>query len=192
VPKILKIESLEPNSTAEAKAFHVRPDGQAAMVVFGTDIPGDAAILWNGQPLQSSGGGNALFGVVPQSLYQTAGTAKISVRSGDTTSNSLDFTIYGKSGPAPQIVAISPDTAAAGQGFNLQPGGDSALGVVGTGFLPDCSVVVDGKNTKTVFGRDSFISAVIPKNLVAHTGKHQVWVANADSKTSNKVQLIVQ
>ena len=66
------------------------------------------------------------------------------------------------------------------------------MGVVGTGFLPDCSVVVDGKKTKTVFGRDNFVSALIPKNLVAHTGTHQVWVANTDGKTSNKFQLIVQ
>jgi hypothetical protein len=115
----------------------------------------------------------------------------VTVRSGSVVSNSLDFTIYGKTGPAPQISAVSPTGSVAGQGFSVQPSGDSALGVAGVGFLPGLNVVVDGKPMMTVFGHDNFVSAVIPSALIAKAGAHQLWVANPDKKISNKIEFKV-
>jgi hypothetical protein len=183
----ITIDRLEPSSTAEAKAFHARPDGQSAIVVFGAGIPGGATVLWNDQPVPSSGGGTFVSGVIAPSLYATAGTAKVTVRSGDLVSNALEFKIYGKTGPTPQITVLAPAGADVGKGFNVQPGGDSALGIAGTDFLPGASLVVDGKKMNTVFGRDSLLSAVIPASLLAQAGSHQIWVANPDGKMSNKV-----
>jgi hypothetical protein len=183
----ITIDRLEPSSTAETKAFHARPDGQSAIVVFGTAIPYGATVLWNDQPVPSSGGGSFVSGVIAPNLYQTAGAAKVTVRSGNLVSNALEFKTYGKTGSAPQITILAPASAAVGKGFNLQPGGDSALGIAGTDFLPGASLVIDGKKMETVFGRDTLMSAVIPVSLVAHAGSHEVWVTNPDGKTSNKV-----
>jgi hypothetical protein len=130
-------------------------------------------------------------GVIPANLILMAGTAKVTVSNGNMVSNPLDFTIYGKTGPAPQISAVSPTGAVAGRGFNVQPSGDSAVGVAGAAFLPGLNVVVDGKPMNTVFGRDNFISAVIPSALIARAGAHQIWVANPDKKISNKIQFQV-
>ena len=156
-------------------------------MVFGTAIPYGATVLWNDQPIPSSGGGKFVSGVIAPNLYQTVGTAKVTVRSGDLVSNPLEFKIYGKTGSAPQITVLAPASAAVGKAFNVQPGGDSALGIAGTGFLPGASLVVDGKKMNTVFGRDTLLSAVIPASLVAHAGSYEVSVTNPDGKTSNKV-----
>ena len=86
---------------------------------------------------------------------------------------------------------LSPTGAVAGQGFNVQPGGDSALGVTGVGFLPGLSMVVDGKPMNTVFGHDNFLSAVIAGAFIAKAGAHQIWVANPDKKISNKIEFKV-
>lgn len=192
-PPPVDIKSLEPNNTSVATPFKALPDGTSQLVVFGS-MPYGATVLWNGQPVESRGGGKAGFvqGVIPANLIQMAGMVKITVRDGSVVSNPLDFTIYGKTGPAPQIGALDPAGAIVGRGFNVQPGGDSALGVTGVGFLPGVSLVVDGKplNT-TVFGHDNFISATIPAALVAKAGAHQVWVANPDKKISNKVEFKV-
>jgi hypothetical protein len=191
-PPPVQIDRLEPSYTSAATAFKALPDGTSQLVVFGSMAYG-ATVLWNDRPMASSGGGKAGFvlGVIPADLIQTTGTAKVTVHSGSTVSNPLDFTIYGTSGPAPQITALSPTGAVAGQGFNVQPGGDSALGVTGVGFLPGLSLVVDGKPMNTVFGHDNFVSAVIAGAVIAKAGAHQVWVANPDKKVSSKVEFKV-
>lgn len=192
-PVPVKIDHLEPSYTSAATAFKTLPDGTSQLVVFGSMSYG-ATVLWNGQPVVSKGGGKAGFvlGIIPANLIPSEGTVKITVRDGSMVSNALDFTVYAKTGPAPQITGLSPAGAIAGRGFNVQPGGDSALGVTGVGFLPGVSLVIDGKPlSTTVFGHDNFISATIPSALVAKAGVHQVWVANPDKKISNKVEFKV-
>ena len=192
-PVPVHIENLEPSYTSVATAFKALPEGTSQLAVFGSMSYG-ATVLWNDQPVESRGGGKAGFvqGIIPANLIQTVGTAKVTVRDGSMVSNPLDFTIYGKTGPAPQISALDPVGAVAGRGFNVQPGGDSALGVTGVGFLPGLSLVMDGKPlTTTVFGHDNFISATIPSALIAKAGAHQVWVANPDKKISNKIEFKV-
>jgi hypothetical protein len=185
----IEIKGMEPSYTSAGTAFKALADGTSQLVVFGS-VPDGSTVLWNDQPMATNGGGKGVFvvGVIPANLFQTAGTAKVTVRSGTTVSNALDFTIYGKTGPAPQVSAMSPTQAVAGKGFSVQPNGDSALGVSGVGFLPGVSMVVDGKAMSTVFGHDNFVSAVIPKALVAKTGVHQVWAENPDKKISNKIE----
>jgi len=175
-----------------ATPFKTAADGTSQLVVFGSMSYG-ATVLWNDQPMESKGGGKAGFvlGVIPASLIQMVGTAKITVRDGSMVSNPLDFTIYGKTGPAPQVSALAPTGAVAGQGFNVQPSGESALGLTGVGFLPGVSVVMDGKALPTVFGHDNFLSALMPAAVVAKAGAHQIWVANPDKKISNKIEFKV-
>lgn len=191
-PPPVRIDHLEPSYTSVSTPFKALADGTSQLVVFGTMSYG-ATVLWNDQPVVSRGGSKAGFvlGVIPENLVQMAGTAKITVRDGSMVSNPLDFTIYGKTGPAAQVTAVSPAGAIAGQGFNVQPGGESALGVTGVGFLPGLSIMVDGKPMNTVFGHDNFLSVELPAAFVAKAGSHQIWVANPDKKISNKIEFKV-
>lgn len=187
----IRIERLDPSYTAQGKAFNVQPDGQAALAVVGSDIPLGSVVLWNDQPLKTSGGGSQgwVGAAVPANLYATPGTARVAARSpdGTTVSNALEFTIYARTGPAPEISELYPVSAVGGKGFNLQPGGNSALGVSGTSFLPGCKVFFGGKEMKTTLARGTYISAAIPRALATQAGEREVWVVNPDGKTSKKV-----
>jgi hypothetical protein len=187
-PVPVRIERLEPSSTAVDKPFNPQKDGQAALAVFGTDLPGGSAILWNGQPLQTSGGGTFVAGVVPAALYASPGVVSVSLRGPNgAVSNTMDFTIYGKTGPEPKVTELYPGATAPGKGFNLQPNGQSALGVSGEGFLPGVTLMFDGKKLTTVFGKGTGLSAIVPAGSIASAGTHQVWAVNPDGKASNKV-----
>ncbi|MES1257039.1 MAG: hypothetical protein ABUS51_01360 [Acidobacteriota bacterium] len=194
----IKIDRVEPASTAEKTPFNVQPDGQAALAIFGSDIPAGSQAFWNDQPLQTRGGGNWVAASVPAKLYENAGTAEITLHGppghdapGGPASVALDFTIYAKTGPAPQLTELYPGSSAPGKGFNVQPGGESALGVAGAAFLPGVQLFFDGKPMTTVFGKGTGLSAIIPATSLARAGAHQVWAVNPDGKTSNKMEFRV-
>lgn len=184
----ITIERLDPNFTAQGKAFNVQPDGQAALAIVGADIPVGSVLLWNDQPLKTNGGGSRGWAsaAVPASLYASAGIAKLAIRSPDgaAVSNTLDFTVYPLAGPAPGILELYPRGAVANQGFNLQPGGSSAIGVRGTGFLPGARIFFGGKEMRTSFTSVTNLTAAVPTELVTRAGKLEVWVVNPDGKTS--------
>jgi hypothetical protein len=194
-PRVAQVDRVEPSSTAEKTDFNVQPNGSSAIAVFG-QIPGGSTVLWNGQPLQTTGGGAQgwVAAVVPPALYQTAGTSSIAVRTADDApvSNTVDFTVYGKTGPPPGLVELFPHEALAGKGFNVQPNGESALGVSGGGFLPGVTLLFDGKKMRTVFGKGTGLSAAIPADLISKAGTHEVWAVNPDSKASNKMKFVVR
>ncbi|MEP6715256.1 MAG: hypothetical protein ABJC09_06760 [Terriglobia bacterium] len=191
-PGPVQIERMEPNSTAIKAPFNVRSDGQSALAVFGKAIPGGSVVLWNDQPLETSGGGTFVAAVVPAKLYESPGTASIKLRTPNgMASDSQDFTIYGKTGPEPKVVQLYPGTTTPGKGFNLQPSGESALGVAGENFLPGVTLVFDGRKLTTVFGKGTGLSAVVPRTLIATAGSHRVWAVNPDGKVSNKIEFTV-
>ena len=188
----LKVERVEPSSTGVKAAFNVQPDGQAALGVFGTNLSGGnpsggATVLWNGQPLETKDGGSFLAATVPAALYDAPGIASVTVRGAGGVSNAMEFTVYAKTGPAPKLTELFPGSTAPGQGFNVQPNGQSAMGVAGEGFLPGVTLLFDGKKLTTVFGKGTGLSAVVPAAAVASAGSHQVWAVNADGKASNKM-----
>jgi hypothetical protein len=167
-PRVAQVDRVEPSSTAEKTDFNVQPNGSSAIAVFG-QIPGGSTVLWNGQPLQTTGGGAQgwVAAVVPPALY-------------------------GKTGPPPGLVELFPHEALAGKGFNVQPNGESALGVSGGGFLPGVTLLFDGKKMRTVFGKGTGLSAAIPADLISKAGTHEVWAVNPDSKASNKMKFVVR
>jgi hypothetical protein len=181
---------LDPSYTAQTRGFNVQPDGQAALAVVGSGIPIGSVVYWNGQPLKTGGGGAQgwVGAAIPANLYAEPGTAKIEVHGPDgAVSNTLEFTIYAQTGPPPEIIDLYPVTAVAGKGFNVQPGGDSALGLSGAGFLPGVKVFFGGKEMKTSFARAASVSAAVPSSIATRAGDVDVWVVNPDGKPSNKV-----
>ena len=171
-------------------SFHVRPDGQSAMAVLGNAIPAGSTVLWNNQPLQTSGGGAVVAAVVPAALYASPGTASIQLKTpnGDT-SNSIAVTVYDKTGPAPVLVKLYPSGVEHQKG--LQADGQLALGMAGTNFLPGATVLCDGEKLTTVFAKGNSLSALVPKSVITRPGSHQIWASNPDGKLSNKLDLTI-
>ena len=193
MPTPLKIERVVPGSTIVKIPFNVQPDGQAALAVFGTDIPGGSTVYWNDQALATTGAGTFIAAKVPAKLLEAPTMAAITVHppNNGAPSNSMEFTVFGTTGPTPIFKDLYPGTTTPGKAFNPQPGGDSAFGIAGEGFLPGVSVMMDGKKLTTVFGSGKSLSAVVPASTIAAAGTHQVWTVNPDGKASNKVEFKV-
>lgn len=82
-------------------------------------------------------------------------------------------------GQKPIITRIQPEFFRAGQGFNVQPCGNSALVIDCSCVTPETTVVIDGASLPTTFGHDSLLTALVPKELVAEPGSKSVCLVNS-------------
>lgn len=188
-----RIESLVPDKVVAGKGFNVQPDGKSALSVTGRNLPRGARIRVNGVPLDTaSGDGTSLAALVPESLTATRGMYPVSIDTPDgQVSNSLPFFVLSPAGPAPRINQLFPATAEAGKGFNVQPNGDSALGVTGENFIPGTKIVVNGKALETNFGDVDKLGTVMPPALFAKPGTLTIEILNPDGKKSSPATLTI-
>lgn len=116
---------------------------------------------------------------VPSNLIGTTGTAQITVKSGNSTSNSETLTIV--AGPA--LSSINPDTITAGSsGFTLTANG--------TGFASGAVVQWNGSPLTTTFQSADELTATVPANLVASVGTASVTVKSG-GVTSNSLTFTI-
>jgi hypothetical protein len=92
--------------------------------------------------------------------------------------------VLATTGPAPAIEAVYPAGTIAGQDFNVQPGGGSAMGIRGSNFLPDCKILFGAKELETVYSDVNLLSAWVPPGAYATPGVIEVRVRNSDGKLS--------
>jgi len=179
-----------PSGTVRGDGFNVQPDGQSALAVAGKDFTPGVVVVWNGEVLKTVGDGRLgwITATVPARLYATPGDAKVAVREPDgTLSNELTFKVYGESGPAPEISALTPSGTTPAKGFNVQSDGQSAFAVSGRGFIPGSKVYWGDKELRTGFASDATLTASVPAAAYAKAGDVSVWVKNRDGKPSNKL-----
>lgn len=87
----------------------------------------------------------------------------------------------------PKITKLYPERTRAGQGFNVQPSGASAIAVRGEHFTTRGSIVIaNGHRLKTTFGSSTLLTAIFPKELFLAPGQIEVWVIT-ENGTSNKL-----
>lgn len=187
-----QITRLDPDFTGAGRDFNVQPSGESALAVSGSNFPPDAVVTWNGQPLKTSAHGAWLGAAVPRDLYASPGVVQVAVRAGGRSSNTLSFTVYASTGPAPNASEVYPAGTTAGKPFNVQPGGEAAIGVTGNGFLPGAAIRFDGKALRTDFKSPSALSAAVPSDLFSRAHEASVWVVNPDGKVSGKLRFVIQ
>jgi hypothetical protein len=94
--------------------------------------------------------------------------------------------------PAPRLAALYPDRAAAGESFNPQPDGSSALAMTGVNLLRGCRVGWNGEPLETAGGDDTrSLAAIVPKRLTERPGVAQITVELADGTRSNALPFTV-
>lgn len=181
-----RIERLVPDKVMVGTQFQPQPGGASALSVLGQNLVKGSKIKLNGMALETaSSDGTSLAAIVPAELYAKEGSFIVTVETPDGRStNSLAWMVLPKSGPAPVINTMHPDTAQAGKGFNVQPNGVSALGMTGANFLPGAVIQFNDKALDTSFGDTDKLGAVVPKELFAKPGKVKVTVKNPDGKLS--------
>jgi hypothetical protein len=74
------------------------------------------------------------------------------------------------------LLALVPDHTAAGEVFQEQPGGQSGLALLGTGFTRDDVVAWGGRALPTTYGHSRLLTAQVPPELVAWPGDVEVTV----------------
>lgn len=125
--------------------------------------------------------------------FQTAepGRYSVSVEAPNgNLSNSVELSLL-PANPMPLIKEIYPASIRAGELFNVQPNGKSAIGVAGANFLWDSVVEVDGKPMLTSVGDSFSMSAYLEENFFKKPGRLKITVRNKDGKVSLPMELPV-
>jgi hypothetical protein len=182
-----------PNETIAGEPFQVQPDGAAALVVEGTNLRAGMRVRFGGRVLESSGGEGRISAIVPRELYIEPGMFPVTVEAPEgVVSNSLPFHVVAATGPAPVIGNLYPSEFAAGKPFNVQPDGQSALGIAGERFIPGAVVEIDGEEQISSYGGATSMSAIVPAKFLSRPGRLKIVVRNRDGKRSQPAELILR
>ena len=181
-----RLDRVIPEKVMAGQPFQVQPGGRSALSVTGENLVKGSRIRVNGQPLETNDGdGRSLNAFVPNELFAEPGLLPVTVETPDAqVSNALPFAVLAKTGPAPVVTQLFPATAPAGKPFNEQPGGKSALGIVGNHFLPGAAILIQGEAVETSFGDVDKLSAIVPAKFLTRPGVLPIAVRNPDGKQS--------
>jgi hypothetical protein len=188
------ITELTPAVVVVGKPFFVNPkSGLSTLGVRGVQIKPGSRVRIGSQVLATEvGKGDLATALVPAAILSTPGKYDVVVEQSDgRRSNVLVFTVLDATGPAPVIDMLYPASTAAGQAFNVQPSGGTAIGMRGSNFLPDCRILFGSKELETVFGGVNGLSAWVPPALYAAPGAIEVRVRNPDGKLSQPKPFLV-
>ncbi|MGE0432290.1 MAG: hypothetical protein AB7S36_08520, partial [Planctomycetota bacterium] len=78
----------------------------------------------------------------------------------------------------PVIIRLHPAGTPVGQGFGVQPDGQSAMSVVCRGATPGTVVVMNGIELVTTFGGPTLVTALVPADLYRLAGHYPVVLRN--------------
>jgi IPT/TIG domain len=182
------ITNVSPAVVIAGKSFYVNAKaGLSTLGVSGAGLKPNSRVRIGSQALTTDVRKDGTFAaaLVPEAILSTPGKYDVVVEQPDGgLSNVLAFTVLATTGPAPVVDKLFPAGTMAGQGFNVQPAGGSALGISGSNFRPDAKVLFGTKELDTVYGNTNGLSAWVPPALFATPGVIEVKVRNSDGKLS--------
>lgn len=187
-----RLDQAVPAKVMQGKPFQVQADGQSAVSVTGEHFAPGSRIRLNGEALATSvsDDGKTASAIVPPEMYSQPGMYPLSVESPTgAVSNAIPFTVLPQTGPAPIIERLYPDRTPAGTPFNEQPGGRSALGIVGKNFLPGAVIEIDGEALETNFVDTDNVAALVPEKFLPKPRRLRITVRNPDGKRSEPAVL---
>lgn len=181
------LDTVTPDKVMAGDAFQQQADGRSALSVMGQNLLQGARVRLNGKPLETAfGDGKSLSAIVPPQLTNQEGIYPVSVESPDgQVSNSVPLVVLPRTGPVPEIKQLYPEATEVGKPFNEQPGGLSALGIVGVNFLPGATIEVNGEPLKTSFMDVDKVAAIMPGKFLSKPATLKIAVRNKDGKVSN-------
>jgi hypothetical protein len=85
------------------------------------------------------------------------------------------------------IKLVDPPSTYPKIGFHVQPNGESAISIIGTGFEPGSVITANGHALKTTFGSQEWLTALAPPELYGEPGTIEFKVVNPNKKISNSM-----
>ncbi|HKC23515.1 MAG TPA: hypothetical protein VKF32_02175, partial [Thermoanaerobaculia bacterium] len=190
----LRLTRLLPDSVDEGAAFNRQPDGASVLVALSENAPPGTVIVIEGEPLPTVRGadGRTLSAGVPSALVSSPGTRRVHLQRFTESSNELPFEVVGAATRAADltITRLGPSSTRAGEAFNRQPDGSAALSVICSGASRTTRIVIDGDELPTIFGNQTWVTAVLPARYYARPGTRRVWLADG-ARRSNVAELTV-
>lgn len=170
---IVSTPTATPVITQVLPAQFIVGSGQSTVAVYGSNLNGNATLLWNGTALASTYNfgayGTYLLGTVPASLLTSAGTASITVSSStalNPVSNALSVSISNP--PVPTLTSISPAAVPTNTAATIT--------LSGTGFTAASTAALNGTSLTTTFLNSSSLTATVPASLLPLPGNQNVTV----------------
>lgn len=201
------------------RTLHVPPGAEMCRVVVRVGgAPGSAVFVqlkWlaaDGRELDSAAGTDVLpggLGLVRATLFSPVPQGSVAARLMLWSSQELTVGVGSVSywcrigspaGPSnsprvrPQIAQLSPSEIVVGEGYNVQPGGLSALAVLGQ-FAADHKnlIVVDGTVLPGSDSTADLVTALVPSDLLTTPGEYGVFIVDATAGVhSNSLTLHVR
>jgi hypothetical protein len=87
--------------------------------------------------------------------------------------------------PEARIEKLVPDTVMAGQAFQQQPDGGSALSVLGQNLVRGSRIRINGMPLETASGDGTSLASIVPPPLFAQPGEYVVQVDTPDGRSTN-------
>ena len=193
----ISIKELFPSAAFAGLGFQVQPDGSSSVGVAGYGFTRTSVVYFDRHPLithyQSP---RAIAGLVPTDLISTPRTVRIMVR--DTRpspreSEARPFeVIEPPRNPNPRIREIFPSSVCVGIPFGVLADGSWSIGIVGSGFLPEAEVLLDGEILRTKYQGPTALTAVIPEEFVSRPRAASVTIRVPGVPPSRGVPLVVE
>jgi Tol biopolymer transport system component len=145
------------------------------LTVIGGSFVQQSTIEWNSTALVTVFVNTSqLTATIPPSLYQAPGTATITVvtpQPGGGTTQGILFTISPTVSPVPSISSLSPSgVLTGGAGVELQ--------VMGTNFVAQSAVAVNGSRRLTTFVNSTLVETALTASDIATPGVLEITVIN--------------
>jgi WD40-like Beta Propeller Repeat len=145
------------------------------LTLIGSGFVQQSQVEWNTTPLAPVFVNTSELKVtVPPALFQAPGTATITVvtqQPGGGTTQGILFTISPTVSPVPNISSLSPSGVLTG-------GGGVQLQVIGTNFVAQSAVAVNGSRRSTIFLDSTLLETALTASDIATPGVLQITVVN--------------
>lgn len=82
------------------------------------------------------------------------------------------------------LIELHPEGAVAGQMFNVQPSGASAVAATTKGAMNTTSIVFAGEKLNTVFGSEILLTAEVPPRLYGKPGRYEVYLQTGNQRSN--------
>jgi len=91
----------------------------------------------------------------------------------------------------PVLREIGPSGTVAGRGFRVQADGSSAIWLACENATPDTVAVFGGRALRTTYGGPELVTALVPPELYAEPGRHEVALRNGAGQSA-ALEFVVQ